>query len=288
MNILSLQSAVAYGYVGNSAATFPLQRLGFEVWPVDTVQFSNHPVYGQLGGDMASPNLVRAVIDGLTRLGVLGQCDAVLSGYLGDAATAPTVLDAVQQVRALKPDAVFLCDPVMGDDTTGRYVRDGIPQFMAEHLVPAADIITPNRFELQRLTGHDVTELASATTAARMLLDRGPRMVVVTSLPDPAGIACVMVTAQGAWAVRTPWLAFDPAIHGSGDCLSALLLAHILRNAPPPEALSLAVSSLFGVLEQTLALGRRELALVQAQNELVQPSRLFAPEAVDVESKRHG
>ncbi|MBC7906068.1 MAG: pyridoxal kinase, partial [Rhodospirillaceae bacterium] len=178
MNILSLQSAVAYGYVGNSAAVFPLQRLGFEVWPVDTVQFSNHPGYGQLGGDMLSPHLVHAVIDGLIRLGVLGQCDAVLTGYLGDAATAPAALEAVERVRAHRPGALFLCDPVMGDHSTGRYVRDGIPQFMAEHLVPAADFITPNCFELERLTGLKATDMQATVAAARTLLARGPRMVV--------------------------------------------------------------------------------------------------------------
>lgn len=281
MNILSLQSAVAYGYVGHSAAVFPLQRLGFEVWPVDTVQFSNHPGYGQLSGEMQDPALVHGIIDGLTRLGVLGQCDAVLSGYLGEAGTGPAVLDAVQRVRACKPGALYLCDPVMGDDSTGRYVRDGIPQFMADHLVPAADIITPNRFELHRLTGHDATGVASAAIAARLLLERGPRMVVVTGLPDPDGIACLAVTAQGAWAVRTQWIPFQPPIHGSGDCLSALLLAHTLRGKTPPEALSLAVSGLFGVLNRTLALKRRELALIQAQDELILPSRLFPAEAVD-------
>ncbi|MGE5477459.1 MAG: pyridoxal kinase PdxY [Bacteroidales bacterium] len=276
MKILSLQSAVAYGHVGNSAAVFPLQRLGFEVWPVDTVQFSNHPGHGQWGGAVMAADHVRAVVDGLSRLGALADCDAVLSGYVGEAATGPAVLEAVARVRRHKAGALFLCDPVMGDEG-GLYVRDGVPEFLAAQALPAADVITPNRFELETLSGRPVPGMAEAAEAARALLARGPRVVAVTSLGEGPSIACLTVTAEGAWAVRTPHLAFDPPVSGTGDVLSALLLAHLLRGEAAPEALSLAVSSLYGVLEKTRALGRNELALVQAQDEIALPSRLFPP-----------
>lgn len=280
MKILSLQSSVAYGHVGNSAAVFPLQRLGFEVWPVYTVQFSNNPGYGQWGGSVLASDHVGAVVDGLSRVGVLASCDAVLSGYLGDAATGATVLEAVARVRRHNPNAPFLCDPVMGDEG-GLYVRDGIPQFLAAQALPAADIVTPNRFELEILSGRPATDMAAAVEAARALLARGPRVVVVTSLGEGPSIASLAVTAEGAWAVRTPRLAFDPPISGTGDVLSALLLAHTLRGEAAPEALSLAVSSLFGVLDKTRTLGRRELALIQAQDEIALPSRLFPPLTVE-------
>lgn len=280
MKILSLQSAVAFGHVGNSAAVFPLQRLGFEVWPVDTVQFSNHPGYGQWGGTVHDPAHIRAVVDGLSRVGALAGCDAVLSGYLGDAAMGDAWLEAVARVRRQNPRALVLCDPVMGDEN-GLYVRDGIPQFLASRAVPAADVITPNRVELEVLSGHPVATMAAAVAAARALLARGPRVVVVTSLRDGASVACLAVTAEGAWAVRTPYLAFDPPVSGTGDTLSALVLAHLLRGEAAPEALSLAVSSLYGVLEKTRSLGRRELALVQGQDEIALPSRLFAPLPVE-------
>jgi pyridoxine kinase len=276
MKILSLQSAVAYGHVGNSAAVFPLQRLGFEVWPVDTVQFSNHPGHGQWGGSVMTADHVRAVVDGLSRLGALAACDAVLSGYVGEAATGPAVLEAVARVRRQKAGALFLCDPVMGDDG-GLYVRDGVPEFLAAQALPAADVITPNRFELEVLSKRQVASMADAAEAARALLARGPRVVAVTSLGEGPSIACLAVTSEGAWAVRTPRLAFDPPVSGTGDVLSALLLAHLLRGEAAPEALSLAVSSLYGVLEKTRALGRNELALVQAQDEIALPSRLFPP-----------
>ncbi|HTH17317.1 MAG TPA: pyridoxal kinase PdxY [Magnetospirillum sp.] len=277
MKILSLQSSVAYGYVGNSAAMFPLQRLGFEVIAVNTVQFSNHPGYGHWGGTVLEAEHVRAVVDGLEHVGALAECHAVLSGYLGDAATGPAVLEAVARVRAHRPQALFLCDPVMGDDTGGLYVRAGIPEFLSEQLLPAADIVTPNRFELERLSGLPAATLAEAVEAARALLAHGPRVVVATSIADGSGIACLAVTADGAWAVRTPRLPFDPPVSGAGDTLAALLLAHLMRGEDAPEALSLAVSSLYGVLDKTYALHRRELALVQAQGEIATPSRLFPP-----------
>ncbi|MCR6629909.1 MAG: pyridoxal kinase PdxY [Magnetospirillum sp.] len=276
MNILSLQSAVAYGHVGNSAAVFPLQRLGFEVWPVDTVQFSNHPGYGQWGGSVMDSAHVHAVIDGLSRVGALAACDAVLSGYLGDTATGPAVLEAVGRVRRQKPGALFLCDPVLGDEG-GLYVRDGIIRFLTEQAVPAADIVTPNRFELELLSGETVGTIAQAAAAALRVLARGPRVVAVTGLADGDGIACLAATAEGVWMVRTPRLPFDPPVSGTGDALAALLLAHLLRGEAAPEALSLAMSSLYGVLEKTRALGRRELALVQGQDEIALPSRLFVP-----------
>lgn len=276
MKILSLQSSVTYGHVGNSAAVFPLQRLGFEVWPVYTVQFSNNPGYGQWGGGVTEATHIHAVIDGLSRVGVLAGCDAVLSGYLGDAANGAAVLEAVMRVRRHCPNAPFLCDPVMGDDGA-LYVRDGIPQFLAAQALPAADIVTPNRFELEILSGRTVNDMADAVAAARILLARGPRLVVATSLGDGTDIISLAVTAEGAWAVRTPRLPFSPPVSGTGDVLSALLLAHTLRGEAAPEALSLAVSSLYGILDKTRTLGRRELALVQAQDEIALPSRLFPP-----------
>src|ERR1700732_3653711 len=153
MNILSIQSAVSYGHVGNSAAVFPLQRLGFEVWPVNTLQYSNHPGYGAFRGRVFEPAHVAEVITGIAERGVLGTCDAVLSGYLGDAATGEAVLDAVSRVKAANPAALYCCDPVIGDSGTGVYVRPGVAEFFQQRGLPAADIVTPNQFELEHLTG---------------------------------------------------------------------------------------------------------------------------------------
>lgn len=277
MKIVSIQSAVAFGHVGNSAAVFPLQRMGFEVWPVDTVQFSNHPGYGRWRGKILDAGHVREMVHGLDEAGALAGCDGILTGYLGDADTGEAALLAVEQARAKGGRPLYLCDPVMGDEAAGLYVRPGIPEILTARLVPAADIVTPNRFELELLTGRPTATPAQCAEAARSLLARGPRTVIVTSVGHSDGIMCLAVTAEGAWEVRTPLLPFDPPVNGAGDLVAALVLAHTLRGQAAPEALSLAVSSLFGILQTNLEMGRRELALVSAQDEVIAPSHLFPP-----------
>lgn len=278
MQIISFQSAVAYGHVGNSAAVFPLQRMGFDVWPVDCVQFSNHPGYGGWSGAALPAKLLEDVVDGLQQVGALGCCDGLLSGYLGEVQTGEPLLRAIAAVKTVNPKAVILCDPVMGDDGPGLYVKPGIPEIMREKLVPAAQVVTPNRFELTLLTGLPADTLPEAIYAARKLMESGPRMVVVTSPPSGDSMAaCLAVTKDGAWVVKTPTIAFPTQPNGTGDLLSALLLGHLLQGRDLPEALSMAVSSLYGILDKTQALGRRELALIAAQDEIILPSQLFPP-----------
>src|SRR5688572_1853976 len=181
MRFLSLQSHVAYGYVGNRAATFPLQRLGHEVWAVNTVEFSNHTGYGAWTGRAASAEQVADIVHGIEALGELRRCDALLSGYVGDAALADTILDTARRVRAANPKAIWVCDPVLGDVDTGLYVKPGIDAFFRERAIPAADLVTPNHFELELLTGAKVATVDEALAAARSLLGRdarGPRLVL--------------------------------------------------------------------------------------------------------------
>src|SRR5471032_2745885 len=186
MRFLSLQSHVAYGYVGNRAATFPLQRLGHEVWAVNTVEFSNHTGYGAWRGRSAPADQVAEIVQGVEALGVLSGCDALLTGYVGDAALADVVLDTARKVRAANPKAIWCCDPVLGDTDTGIYVKPGIDAFFRDRAIPAADIVTPNHFELEHLTGRKIATMAEALAAARGLLpgpkSKGPRLVLITSL----------------------------------------------------------------------------------------------------------
>ncbi len=181
MNVLSIQSHVAYGHVGNASAVFPMQRLGVEVWPVHTVQFSNHTGYGAWRGEVFAADSVREVVKGVAERGALARCDAVLSGYMGSAAIGEAILEAVAAVRAENRDALYCCDPVIGDTEEGVYVRPGITEFMRERAVPAADILTPNLFELNLLTGLPTRTLAEAKGAIAALQARGPRVVLVTS-----------------------------------------------------------------------------------------------------------
>jgi pyridoxine kinase len=288
MHFLSLQSHVAYGYVGNRAATFPLQRLGHEVWAVNTVEFSNHTGYGAWRGRVAAADQVAEIVQGIEALGLLPRCDALLTGYVGDAALADVVLETARRVRAANPRAVWCCDPVLGDIDTGIYVKPGIDAFFRERAIPAADLVTPNHFELEHLTGLKVATMEQALAAARSLLAHdpmgGPRLALVTSLrrADAPGdqVEMVAVTRDEAWRVHTPLIGFEVAPNGTGDAVAALFSAHWIAGGDIPEALAKAASSIYAVLEATSAMGERELQLVAAQDRLVSPARRFLPERV--------
>ena len=278
--ILSIQSSVAYGHVGNSAATFPLMRLGVEVWPVITVHFSNHPGYGAWRGPLLAPSDVAEVVAGIADRGVLGRVDAVLSGYQGAAEMGAEVLRAVAMVRAANPSAIYCCDPVIGDIGRGIYVRPGIPEFMRDEVVPAADVVTPNHFELDYLTGRETSTLAEVLGAAQDLRARGPKVVLVTSTvlegDHPDQINMLAVSSEGAWRVTTPRL--ERNFTGSGDLTAALFLAHLLNSETPGHAVGATADAVYSLLRSTSDLGSSELSLVAAQQELVDPSHHFEVE----------
>jgi pyridoxine kinase len=277
--ILSIQSSVAYGHVGNSAVTFPLMRMGVQVWPVITVHFSNHTGYGAWRGPLLSATDLRDVVRGIDERGVLGEVDAVLSGYQGGEDIGAMILDAVALVKLRNPAAIYCCDPVLGDADSGYYVRPGIPELMRQQVVPAAQIITPNQFELESLTGRPVStteELLNAADAARKL---GPDVVLVTSVVrrdgPPETIDMVAVDGDRAWLVTTPRL--PQTFTGSGDLTAAIFLAALLGRKDVPGALAHTAAVIYGLLVVTAASGRAELDLITAQEELVNPSHTFEP-----------
>ncbi|MDZ8276008.1 pyridoxal kinase PdxY [Microbacterium aquimaris] len=277
MKILSIQSAVAYGHVGNSAAVFPLQRIGVEVLPVYTVTFSNHTGYGQWRGPMISPDDVREVIRGVQERGAFGDIDVVLSGYQGGEGIADVILETVEQVKVANPSAVYACDPVMGNAKSGCFVAPAIPVLLRERVVPAADIITPNQFELGFLTGTEPSDLESTLAAADAARAMGPRTVLVTSVerPDrPEGtIEMMAVTDDGAWIVQTPRIPMKA--NGSGDVTAALFTAHLRRTGDAADALARTTSSVFALLSMTHESGQRELQLIQAQEHYADPQMQF-------------
>lgn len=278
LRFLSIQSHVAYGHVGNSAAVFPLQRLGHEVWPVHTVTFSNHTGYGAWRGPLLSPSDVADVITGIEERGVLGSVDAVLSGYLGGAGIAEVVLDAVARVRSLNADVTWTCDPVMGNATSGCFVHQDIPPLLRSVVVPAADLVTPNQFELGYLTGTSPSTLEETLASADALRATGPSSVLVTSVASPDGIGMLAVTPEGAWSVTTPLLPFHA--NGSGDLTAALFTAHYRSTGDAERALARTASSVYGVLRATHSSGSRELQLVQSQGLIASPRCEFEVRAV--------
>lgn len=277
MHILSIQSSVAYGHVGNSAATFPLQRIGVDVSAVSTVHFSNHAGYGTWRGPVLPAADIAAVLTGIEERGVFASIDAVLTGYLGDAAVGTAILDTVDAVRRANAGAVYCLDPVMGDVEAGVYVRAGVPELLRDRLLPAADVVTPNHFELEYLTGRSVTSVAEAVDAAGRLRARGPALIVVTSLVVPGSSDEIHVLAaadDGAYLLSTPRLPLH--VDGSGDMATALFLAHLLRTGDPRRALRASVNSVYAVLEETLRRGADEIQQVAAQEAIAHPPERFA------------
>jgi pyridoxine kinase len=281
MNILSIQSWVSYGHVGNASAVFPLQRLGAEVWAINTVQFSNHTGYGDWKGAVYSGQSVRDLVDGIAARGALQRCDAVLTGYVGGADIGDAILHAAAAVRRANPSALYCCDPVIGDVDTGVYVRPGIEEFLRAQALPAADIATPNRFEIERLTGLDCSTLRGAKQAVlrlrAMLRDGGPACVLLTSLETdstPPDCIDMMTFSDGGFhLLRTPRLKLS--VNGAGDAIAALFLFHHLRTANAVAALEAAGSSIYGLMRRTAEAASREILTVAAQDEFVAPSQAF-------------
>ncbi|MFC7361778.1 pyridoxal kinase PdxY [Nocardioides astragali] len=286
MRVLSIQSHVAYGHVGNSAAVFPLQRLGHEVWPVLTVNFSNHTGYGAWRGPLIAAEDVAAVITGIGERGAFASCDAVLSGYQGSPEIADVIVDAVVQVKAANPAATYTCDPVMGNATSGCFVNPAIPPKYRSTVIPVADVLTPNQFELGFITDREslsgASSLEDILAAADEVRGLGPATVLVTSVvragaPEDV-IEMIAVTGDGAWLVATPRLPMKA--NGSGDITAALFTAHLDDTASPAGALARTASSVFAVLKATLDSGERELRLVAAQDAIASPDCEFVVERV--------
>lgn len=279
MRILSIQSLVSYGHVGNSAAVFPLQRIGVEVMPVPTVCFSNHTGYGAWRGPLLSGEQVREIITGIEERGGLEHVDAVLSGYQGGNDIGDAILDAVARVKHHNPDAIYACDPVLGNATSGCHVSSEVQELIRDRVVPHADLITPNQFELGFLTGTSPDTLESTIDAADAAREHGPRTVLVTSVlrpdRDPETIEMLAVTDAGAWLVQTPQLPLKA--NGSGDVTAALFTAHLLRTGDAAAALARTTASVFELLEHTAASGQRELQLIVAQESYVHPNMRFTP-----------
>lgn len=281
MNVLSFQSTVAYGRVGHRAAVLPLERLGHDVWPVDTVAFSNHPAHGGHRGRIVPATEVADLVAGIEAREAFRRCDAVLSGYLGDPATAAVVESAVARVRRANPEALYCCDPVLGEVGRGAYVRAGLAEAFRDRLVPRADIVTPNPFELELLAGRPAHSIADAMTAVQAVRHLGARIVVATGLrlrEAPAWRSILAATDRQAWLVRVPDRRVR--VHGTGDAFAALFLGALLGPRDVPAALAHAAAALDAVLALAEATGADELPLVAAQEALVHPPVGYAPESV--------
>lgn len=278
--ILSIQSHVAYGHAGNSSAIFPLQRMGFEVAAIHTVQFSNHTGYGEWKGEIFSPSLVEDCVQGLQDRDVLKDMQAFLSGYLGSPDTAKVIAAAAQKVKATNPNAIYCADPVMGDFGRDIFVHPNIPQMIKEYILPCADIITPNHYETQILTKDEITDISSALKAMEKLQNMGPRTVVMTSYAENGvegeNIEAIVKNKDGAWLFSAPRVQTERPPVGTGDAFTALFLAHTLLGKDAPKALQYTCAGLWHILDVSKQCGSWELQTIKAQDLFAEPEELFS------------
>lgn len=278
-HLLSIQSHVVFGHAGNRAAVFPVERLGVNVWPLNTVQFSNHTQYGQWTGEVLSPNQVPVLVEGIAAIGELGNCDAVLSGYLGSAAQGREILEVVARIKQANPRALYLCDPVMGHPEKGCIVAPEVSTFLLEEAAAVADLLCPNQLELNSFAGRRPTSLEDCVGMARALLERGPKAILVKHLDYPGRAAedfeMLLVSAECTWHLRRPLLAFPRQPVGVGDLTSGVFLARLLLDNDLIEAFEFSAAAVHEVLLETQACGSYELELVRAQDRLVHPRVKF-------------
>lgn len=279
-NILAIQSHVVFGHAGNAAAEFPMRRMGANVWPLNTVQFSNHTQYGQWHGTVMPAQHLIEIVQGISDIDRLKTCDAVLSGYLGSAEQGEKILEIVRQVKAVNPQARYFCDPVMGHPEKGCIVAPGVAEFHCRYSLPASDIIAPNLLELEMLSGRQVENIDQAISACRDLIAQGPAIILVKHL-SRAGLRSdqfemLLVTEQQSWHIARPLIDFgvrQPV--GVGDLTSGLLLVDLLHAIPLPKALEHITAAVYEVMLKTHEMGEYELQLVAAQDTIVQPTQHF-------------
>lgn len=279
-NILAIQSHVVFGHAGNSAAEFPMRRLGANVWPLNTVQFSNHTQYGKWTGSVMPASHLSDIVEGIADIGQLQRCDAVLSGYLGSAEQGEHILSIVRKVKEANPQAKYFCDPVMGHPEKGCIVAPGVAEFHTRYAMPASDIIAPNLIELEILSGHAVNTVDEAVSTARELIAKGPQIVLVKHLARAAyqqdRFEMLLVTADEAWHIHRPLVDFgDRQPVGVGDVTSGLLLVKLLQGATLREALEHVTAAVYDIMVVTKKMEEYELQLVAAQEGIAKPEHYF-------------
>lgn len=283
-NVLSIQSHVVYGYAGNKAAVLPMQLLGVDVWPLHTVQFSNHTQYQKWQGMVFPQEQIGLITQGMDEIGVLPECDAVLSGYIGAAEQGQSILATVRAVKAKNPNAIYFCDPVMGHPEKGCIVAPGVAEFLEHDAVSCADVLAPNLLELQALSGLPVENFEQAVAAARHLLIRGPKKVLVKHLSkagrDPLQFEMLLVSADEVLHISRPLHDFDRQPVGVGDLTSAIFLANLLQGKNDREAFEHTANAVNDVMTCTQQNGKYELQIVAAREHIVNPVSQYRAQAL--------
>ncbi|UXN34049.1 pyridoxal kinase PdxY [Avibacterium paragallinarum] len=277
--LLSIQSHVVYGYAGNKSATFPMQLLGIDVWALNTVQFSNHTQYGQWTGMVMPPEQIGEIVQGIDNIGQLHKCDAVISGYIGSAEQVEEIIHAVQKVKSRNPNAVYLCDPVMGHPDKGCIVAEGVKENLINLAMAKADIITPNLVELRELSGLPVENFAQAIEAVKVILSKGPKKVLVKHLSkvgqDPSQFEMLLANDQGIWHISRPLHQFAKEPVGVGDLTAGLFMANLLNGKSDLDAFEHTANAVNDVMSVTQQQQAYELQIVAARDQILHPNSQY-------------
>lgn len=287
--IISIQSQVVHGHVGNSAAVFPMQHLGIPVAAVPTTLLSNHPHYPTMRGRVLSADLLTDLLVGVEERGLVDTCSIVLTGYLGSAENGRVVAEFVERAKRSNPAIRYCCDPVMGDADLGLFVDECLKELFRQRLVPLADIITPNHFEFEQLVGVKSGDVEALQSGVNVLTQTGTKIVAVTGVGLSKASAIRVETYAfldgAAWKVSTPRLPCRPA--GTGDLLTALFVSALVQGAAVRAALEIAVSGTFAVLLNTASANLMEMPIIESRNEFGRQKPRFRAVSVLPESVRH-
>ncbi len=276
--ILSIQSHVTYGHAGNGCAVFPMQRMGHEVWDINTVQFSNHTQHPQgWTGKAHEAEQIAEIFEGLAKLDVLPHIKGIVTGYLGGPSHCDVIVDIVKEVRRHNPDCLYFCDPVMGAPDKGCIVSEGVAELLVSKVMPIADVIVPNQFELSQFIDEPIETLEQAQDACTKAMAKGPKMVLAKHLHSVSQEAFTMMFAngQGSHLAQRPHLPFERQPVGVGDLITSVFAAGYLNGLSEVEAFQHCNNAVYGVLKATQNKGEWELQTIAAQHEFVSPTEQF-------------
>lgn len=275
-HILTIQSHVVFGHAGNAAAVFPMQRLGHEVSVLNLLQFSNHTGHGSWGGKAISADELNDVFKGLKAVGALNKLDCILSGYIGSLEQAQAVYDFVREVQSINPQVIYCCDPVMGDERPGLYVKPEIAAFHASHLVPLANWITPNRFELAQLVNRSIHSVQEAVVACKELFNKNKQGILATSIAhhsEKTGL--LLMTKEGIYHCEAPKYDLIRTVHGTGDVATATFLGHLFNGNTPIEAMEKTANAMHDMTQFTFQNQLSELGLIACQEKIAHPQGIY-------------
>jgi pyridoxine kinase len=268
-SILSIQSHVTYGYVGNKAAVYPLQAMGFDVWPINTVQFSNHTGYGKWQGEIFSKQHILNLVDGIFDIGQAHKCAAILTGYMGSREICEAVKEIVAKFKAINHNFLYLCDPVIGNNSC--YVKPEVLDFFKNEL--SADMITPNQYEAETLSNIAVKTVEDLPKVAAYFHNLGVKIVIITGIKfanDPnlnifaSDGLTQYITSTSEYHAKMP-------INGTGDLFSSTFLGIYLKNHDLALALQYAAFYLQAAVKATVDSGERELQVLAVEYKDIEP-----------------